>query len=229
MKTDIFNFFNPQSNEDSLSLLKNCISDKIKLQAVEEGKIQAFSCFLDNKFAAKKFYLSQDKVSFDLTKKYSFCIKVINKIYFFKSQIFEDTKGIYLNDEICIHELRRRKDTRFDLPSEWRQSCLVYQNIKRAPKLNARIINISWSGIRVEVEPQLPEFKMNQEIQFAVQIHKRAEVLCHGVIKYIKKNKNSGPVLGIEFIKLNRLSENKIQNFCEDLLRYFVLKQKNLT
>ncbi len=229
MKSDIFNFFDQQTNEYSLTILKNCILDQIKIQVVQENQVKVFSSFLDNKFSAKKFYLSIDARALDLTQKYSFCIKMNSKVYFFKSQIFEDTKGIYFKDDICIYELRRRKDTRFELPLGWKQSCSIYAQMKKGLRLEARVLNISWSGIRLEVVPPFSEFLMNQEIQFSLQVHRRAELLCHGVIKYVKNNKNSGPVLGIEFINKSRLFDSKIQNICEDLLRYFILKQKNLT
>mgnify|MGYP002357531966 FL=1 len=126
-----------------------------------------------------------------------------------------------------MYELQRRKHTRFDIPDEWLQSCSIYQSLKKAPQIGASVVNISWSGLRLKVGPQLPECKLNQEIQFTLRIHRRAEFLATGEIVYIKKNKKTGPLLGIQFKNTSHLLESKVQNICDDLLRYFVLKQKN--
>lgn len=227
-QTEALNFFNRLSEPESLALLKESTLDHAQLYFVQENHVQAFSCTLNNKLSAKKFYIETDRKKLNLDQKYSFCLKVFGKVYFFKSELNEDPKGVYFLNTVYLYELQRRKHTRFDIPDEWLQTCSIYQNLKKGPKLGAAVLNISWSGLRLKVGAQLPEFKLNQEIHFVLRIHRRAEFLASGVVINIKKNKKTGPTLGIQFKKTSNLLESKIQNICEDLLHYYVLKQKNL-
>lgn len=220
------NFFNQYSKFESLNLLKECALDRTKIFVVQENQVQAFSCMLDEQFSENKFYIQTEKRKLDLDKYYSFCFKILGKIYFFKSHLQQDLRGTYFSSDTYVHELQRRKHTRFDIPDEWFQRCFLYQDTKRDRKIGANIINISWSGIRILVGPQLPEFKLHQQIQISVRLHRRAEFVIRGEIIYMKKNKNTGPVLGVQFIKMSYLLDSKIQNVCEDLLRYNILKQK---
>ncbi len=226
-KPEAKSFFNQLGKSESLDLFKECAFDHSKFAVVQENQVQAFHCTLDQKKTYNKFYVVTEKKNFSLEEKYSFCLKVFNKVYFFKSPMFQDALGIYLPDDIVFYELQRRNHTRFEIPYEWAQSCSILQNLKRAPKIGANVINLSWSGIRIKVGPQLPEFKLKQEIQFLLRIHRRAAFLVTGEIIYIKKNKTTGPILGIRFNKMSHLLESKIQNICEDLLRYVLLKQNN--
>jgi hypothetical protein len=224
---EALNFFNKLSEADSLTLLQECTLDHAKLFFVQENHVQAFACTLSHKLYTKKFYIDTDRKKINLDQKYSFCVKYLGKVYFFKSELSEDSKGVYFTNNVYLYELQRRKHTRFDIPDEWLQSCSIYQSLKKAPQIGASVVNISWSGLRLKVGPQLPEFKLNQEIQFTLRIHRRAEFLATGEIVYIKKNKKTGPLLGIQFKNTSHLLESKVQNICDDLLRYFVLKQKN--
>jgi hypothetical protein len=220
------NFFNQLQKNESLDLLKFCILNRIKVHVVEEDQVKTLVCYLDNLSSLNKFYVICSNYIFNLQKKYSFCVSLNQKIYFFKSDLVQDKKGLCIDGDINIYELRRRKHTRFDLPSGWNQSCLIYQTIKKNPKLRARILNLSWSGIRVEIESEFAQYRLNQQIQFSIQIHRRSEILCAGSVKYLKQNKYSGPSLGLEFTNLSNSFENKIKNMCDDLLRYHVLSLK---
>jgi c-di-GMP-binding flagellar brake protein YcgR len=227
-QTDSLNFFTQMSRSDSILLLKECITENAKLFVVEENHVQAHACRISAITSSSKFYIDSDKKKINFDQKYSFCLKKADRVYFFKSSLKQDQGGIFLMDDILLFELQRRKHTRFDLPAEWSQSCIINYGLKQVPKIKANIINISWSGIRLELFSNLQDFKLKQKIQFAIRIHRRAEFVISGEIINIRKNKLSGFFLGIEFAKTSPLLESKIQNICDDLLRYFVLKQKNI-
>jgi hypothetical protein len=223
-KKEIFNFFVECSKSESIQLIKRAGLLKLPIYVVQENQVQPFRCYFQNILSVNKFYLIVDKKKIDLKKQHSFCIEVDHKIYFFKSSLFQDAQGIFIENHIQLHELRRRKDTRFDVPIDWRQSCSIHPGTQKSVKMNARAINISWSGIRCEVDAGVSFFDLEQKVDLVIQIHRRSEISCSGYIKYIRRGRKNGSVLGLEFERSTKLFESKIQNICEDLLRYYTLK-----
>ncbi len=228
-------YFNPLSTEDANAVIKKCIQENIfctlavdlatALAAPESiQKKVVLNILFDNKLLVNKFYIVL-KSSHDLENTVgSFNLKLGTRMFFFKSLISKDVKGFFIADNVQMFELKRRRHERYEIPADWSQSCSVFIENKKDFKLDAKIIDISLSGVRLFLKAQLPEFKTEQKISFVFQIHKRGEVMITGTIRFVKKDLNFCQTLGIEFQNLTPLLESKIQNTCEDLERNLKIK-----
>lgn len=228
-------YFNPLTLDEANAVFKKCIHEKINctlavdlaaaLSSAESiQKKVVLNVLFDNKLLANKFYIIL-KSSHELENTVgSFNLKLGTRMFFFKSTISKDAKGFFIADNVQMFELKRRRHERFEIPADWSQSCSVFIENKKDFKLDAQILDVSLSGVRLFLKAQLPEFKTDQKISFVFQIHKRGEVMLTGAIRFVKKDSNFFQTLGVEFQNLTPLLESKIQNTCEDLERNLKVK-----
>jgi c-di-GMP-binding flagellar brake protein YcgR len=146
------------------------------------------------------------------------------RVFFFKSEILKDQKGFYIQDNITIYELCRRKHERFNIPKEFMQSCTIQADMNK--NIRAHIVDLSESGIRLQIKSSPIDYKPNDLISFSFQIEKRAEIMTQGHVRYLKKDGEGILTLGLEFHQLTPLLINKIKNVCEDLERNLKIKTR---
>lgn len=229
-------YFNPLTFDEANSVFKKCIHEKIyctlafdsadtasSTESIKKNKV-VLNVLFDNKLLANKFYIILKSSDHLENVVGSFNLKLGTRMFFFKSTIAKDLKGFFITDTVQMFELKRRRHERFEIPADWSQSCNVFIENTKDLKLDARIIDISLSGVRLFLKAQLPDFKTEQKISFIFQIHKRGEVMVTGIVRFVKKDSNFFQTLGIEFQNLTPLLESKIQNTCEDLERNLKVK-----
>lgn len=177
----------------------------------------------------KNIYLVQYKgPAFQKRDLLTFRIDIESQIYFFKTEGLVDTKTFALSPTDPIYELVRRKEPRFKVPEKWPQFGMVLSAAKRELKSLASIVEISLSGMRVILMPELPRFEVNQVVRVEFKIYKRAQVSVMGVVRHSRKNKFGGPTLGIEFENVQPLTQAKIQNICDDISFYYTHQAKKI-
>lgn len=219
-------FFNPLSQFEGVSILKNCVIEQtiFAINIDIAGNQAIISTKIDNRLLANRFYLifaTEHQVE---GKVGSFSFKVGTRIFFFKSEISKDNKGYYILDSITIYELCRRRHERYNIPKEFSQNCSVL--IDQARTLKAHIIDLSESGIRIQIKSNPINYEVGHRISVLFQIEKRGEIMPMGIVRYIKKNSDGSLIIGIEFQNLSPLLLNKIKNVCEDLERQLKSKTR---
>lgn len=147
----------------------------------------------------------------------TFKIKIGTDMYFFKARVVFENRAYFIYGPFKIFKLMRRKNTRFEIPEAWAQGSYILSPQKKTLNSKIKILEISNTGIRILVYPQLPRYEKKQQIQISLKIQKRAPFFIDGIIKHAKYNKTDGPTLGVEFNLENTLIKNKIQNICDDL------------
>jgi len=147
----------------------------------------------------------------------TFKIQIATDIYFFKAKVIEEVGRYFVIGPFRIFKLMRRKNTRFEIPVTWSQNSYILSPQKRTLNSKVEVLEISTSGARISVYPQLPKYEKKQHIQISLRFQKRAAFTIDAVIKHAKYQKLGGPILGVEFIFENALLQNKIQNICDDL------------
>jgi hypothetical protein len=166
----------------------------------------------------KQHYIVQFKGNnFDENMSLTFKVDLGLKLYFFKTEGQVDSKTIILNKSVYIYELVRWCEPRYKVPSSWQQFAIIFSSAQKNFKSLAKISEISYSGMRLTLTPDLPRFELNQKVKIQFKIYKRAQVAVLGTVRHLRKNKSGGPTLGIEFNEMSELVKGKIQNICDDI------------
>lgn len=217
MSADILNFLNEVDAETVRKVFSYIRRRDVKVQfkTPDSHKVETVQ-FLATESAHKinlvfknKFELVNDEITFKII--------VGTDVYFFKGKVIRENKDYYVYGPFKIFKLMRRKSTRFAIPENWLQVGFIIAPQKRTLNSKIQLLEISSTGMRFLVYPQLPLYKKKQKIELNFKIQKRSAITVDAIIMHAKYNKLGGPILGVEFILKNQLIKNKIQNICDDL------------
>lgn len=213
-----------------MSEVSEAVTDKIFSRLAKE-KINVFAK-LNNKdvivsgaFAATEskthFFFNTKSLKVEDEAPATFKISIGKSIYFFNSDVREVDKKFLIRKPVHVFELKRRREERFSLPKDWDQFALVLTPERTSFNSTAKILEISSSGIKLTVVPEIPRFELDQKVKMQIKIHRRATFVVNGIIRHVKKNKNSGPTIGVEFYNESNLTKSKVGSICDDLLYYY--------
>lgn len=157
---------------------------------------------------------------FEKTTEATFKLETPQGTYFFKSFIQFIDDQLTLVGPFVVYQLTRRKNIRFPIPKDWNQSASFNSYDMRKLKSTGNILDLSVSGLRVLVDQELPIYQKNQELRVQFKIFRRAEIILKAVVKHIKKNAQKKQELGLEFIELSPVIQNRIDGICSDLSHF---------
>lgn len=148
-------------------------------------------------------------------------------LYFLKTYIKNAEGGCYFDDISNLFELIRRKSSRYPVPREWTQFAQIQSaNSNNSLKTLAHIIELSKTGMRMRLSPEIPRYEKNQFVRVKFKMHRRGEINLNAKIVHLKKNVEGGPTVGIQFLDLTDLNKNKLQNLYDDLAFYHIARPK---
>ena len=155
-------------------------------------------------------------------KELTFKIEMGTEHYFFKASISTDSsfkKRVFVIQlPFALFQLVRRKNTRYIIPQNWPQTGLIAVTEKYFFMSRVTIIEMSICGIRIHVIPELPRYEKGKRVKLTFKINRRAEIQVEAFVRHVKNLKKGGQTLGLEFIFDKKLTQNKIENICSDII-----------
>lgn len=210
--------------KEALAALQNCFSQNSEMILKNDSDPQPvpakISHIADQKVFLETPALEKVFMFMDLT---SIKFFIGTEVYFIKVALEVINDAICFDQNIKVVQLRRRKEPRYNIPEKWNQSAAVW-SIELKQKNNAKVIDLSLSGIRFEVPRLTLIINKGDQIRIQYQIFKRAEVVCDAVVRFIMRKPNGTVVLGLEFTQLQKSHKARIGNIVEDLVNHFNLK-----
>lgn len=188
----------------------------------------------DKRIISSSIKLSRTKHRYILTKSSDILprqseatIKILlpANLYFLKTTIMNAEGGCYFDDISHLFELIRRKSNRYPIPRDWTQFAQVQlATSNNSLKTLAHIIELSKTGMRMRLSPEIPRYEKNQIIRVKFKIHRRGEINLNAKIVHLKRNNEGGPTIGIQFMNLTELNSNKLQNLYDDLAFHHIAR-----
>lgn len=152
----------------------------------------------------------------------AFSFRIGTRVFFFKSKVLMDTKGFFVNANVDMLELRRRRHVRFEVPESFQHECYVITSLNKSARVEAKLSNFSESGAKMTVTADLVLFQKGSSVIISLKVGKRAVFLVGCVIRFVSRKPKENPELGIEFVNLTEIKRSRILNVCEDLTRLIV-------
>lgn len=210
--------------KDAFVALQNCFNMNSDMTLKNEMDSSAVSAKIAY-FADKKVFLESPAIEklFTFMGLTSIKFFIGTEVYFIKVPLEVVNDGICFPQDAKILQLRRRKEQRYNLPEKWNQNAAVW-SIQLKTKNNARVVDISNSGIRFEVPKLTLSISKGDQIRIQYQIFKRAEIVCDAVVRFIMTKPNGSAVLGLEFVNLQKTHKSRIGSIVEDLVNHYALK-----
>lgn len=219
--TSVTEFLNELDEKDSITTLQSCYSHKSALIFKTDASPNAVKATIES-FTDKKVVLSLENNDTPVTTEVVVSIKfnIGTEIYFVKAPLKKYLNKVYFDQTTRVIQLKRRKEPRYQIPKKWTQTAAVLNPTLELRSVKVNVVDISLSGIRLEVLQELNFCKMGDTLKFQFQIYKRAEIVCEGIVRFVLTRKGSGPIIGIEFTNLKDNQKERIANIVEDLVMF---------
>lgn len=212
--------------QEAYLVLHNCFSQNSEMTMKNDMDPQPVIAKIDS-FANNKLFLdtpSVDRLTLfvGLT---SIKFFLGTEVYFIKTEVKIQDNTAYIDQNVKIIQLKRRKEPRFNIPEKWSQKAAVW-SIEKRIKNDSRVIDISSGGIKFEVPQLTLDIVKGEQIRIQYQIFKRAEVVCDAIVRFVLKKPNGTALLGLEFTQLQKSHKSRISNIVEDLENYYALQNQ---
>lgn len=200
------------------------IRAKTQLKITEESKIH--NTEIQKKLLKNRFYLPNIKEDIESNTEVTLKIISQNSLYFLKTTLMKYKNTYYFESYENLFELVRRKSPRLQIPKEWSQSAFIQSLDKNSLRSICRVLDLSETGMKLKVGPQIPRYEKNQIINLKFKIFRRGEIVLRAKVVHLKKAPSGGPIIGVQFADDTKLIKNKIQNIYNDLAFYYVNQAK---
>lgn len=225
--TSVTEFLNELDEKDSITTLQSCYSQKSALIFKTEASPNTLKATIDS-FTDKKVVLNIENNDTPVATESVVSIKfnVGTEIYFVKAPLKKYLNKHYFDQSTRVIQLKRRKEPRYQPPKKWTQTAAVLNPTLEIRSVKCSVIDISLSGIRLEVMQEVNFCKKDDVLKLQFQVYKRAEILCEGVVRFVLTRKGQGPIIGLEFTNLKDNQKERISNIVEDIVM-FLSSQKS--
>lgn len=211
---------------ESLDILSRGLRDKLVVACTVNNELKIYDLSFYGELKKDRIVLSSKRWLELKNKTCAFSMKIDTQVYFFKTKVLADENEVYLKTDFEIFELKRRKDIRYKIPYEWPQSASIIIGSKKDKKMPANILDLSNTGVKLQLLAQIPEIKVDQKIAFTIKIHRRSIAYLNGFVRHSHRVKNQLPVIGVEIEVTSELLKDKLNNICSDIVRFGMLARK---
>lgn len=139
------------------------------------------------------------------------------EVFFIKTSFKIHMNHYYFDMGTKVIQLKRRKEPRYLIPKSWNQDATIISKPPVQEFIKCSIIDISNSGMRLEVLNFMPNYQRNDIIKVKFQIHKRGEVGTMAIVRFILVRAGFNTQLGLEFADISPVQAQRVTGIVSDI------------
>lgn len=204
--------------KESLAVMQKCIDSFSELIIKVDGDPQAYTAEIkksDNENVLLDSTFKEKLSTIDDLVSIKFFIGT--EVYFIKTKMSLIEDQLSFPEKSKIIQLKRRKEERYNIPEKWQQLAAIW-SIQLKTKNDARIIDISYSGIRFEVPELALDVNKGDKIRIQFKMNKRSEVICDAIVRFKLKKPNDVHLFGMEFSRMQDSQRSRIRSMVDDII-----------
>ncbi len=209
------------SESDALYALRSAHSEKSFMVFKIDEHPTPIKVLIENFFDKRAVFSNElAQIKIPDNKEISIKFNVGTEVYFVKTLIKSHMNRYYFDMSTKVIQLKRRKEPRYVIPKKWSQSAAILIGKVKPELITCNVIDLSLSGVRLEILKQHPEYKRNDIIRVKFQIYKRAEVLTEAAVKFILVRPNLSSIIGLEFTKIPDVQKDRVSHILQDIILF---------
>jgi hypothetical protein len=212
----ITEFLSELSESDSLSTLRMAHIQRSAFVFKVETHLNPVKAYIES-FSDKRAILTTEvsDIKLPLETEISMKFNVGTEIFFVKAPLKSYMNRYFFDMGSKVIQLKRRKEPRYLIPPKFSQSATLHSSSGDLP---CKIIDISQSGIRLEVLRPGPAYQREDIIKIKFQIHKRAEMQTLAIVRFALNRPGLNQIIGMEFIaEMPEAQRQRVASIVEDI------------
>lgn len=146
--------------------------------------------------------------------------------YFMQTEIYFESGWIVVPISGDLFQLQRRANARFVMPAEYGATYILSSHEGKKYFVDCLIKDISAGGLKLEVPPTHPEFKVGEILKGTLRLGTRRPMDFDVEVRFAQKTP-TGHVVGVQFLNIDHIMENRLLSLMMDLQRELYLKFSN--
>lgn len=149
--------------------------------------------------------------------------------YFFYAVLKFGDDYISIDANTDLFHLQRRKNVRLNLPDEVNARCSIIQWGATNGLVEAKVLDFSAGGLRLEFAESSPLFFSNDKIKLVIRFGSRRELNLEGVVRHVmpRQNRHDSQTFGVQFLQVDKFLENKLMSLQLDIQSEIFRKWKH--
>lgn len=212
----ITEFLSELSESDSLATLRMAHVQKSAFVFKVDVHPTPIKAYIES-FSDKRAILSTEVAEVKLSPEAEISMKfnVGTEVYFLKTSLKSYLNRYFFDMGSKVIQLKRRKEPRYLIPPKFSQSATLQSSDGDLP---CKVIDISQSGIRLEVLKPGPAYQREDIIKIKFQIHKRAEMQTLAIVRFALNRPGFNQIIGMEFIaEMPEAQRQRVASIVEDI------------
>lgn len=149
--------------------------------------------------------------------------------YFFQSELSFNSGWAVLTVESDLYQLQRRSNARIDIPKEYDGVFTLHQHKGKNYFLESQIKDISVGGVKAVLPFVEPELAIGDKVTGTIRLATRRVMEFEMEVRFSQKKDFKGKwaqIVGLQFLNVDQLLENRLMNLMMDLQREIFVKYK---
>jgi c-di-GMP-binding flagellar brake protein YcgR len=138
--------------------------------------------------------------------------------YFFQSSVQVSPESILLETPVELYHLQRRKSMRISLPLELGASCNIINHNDISGLHACEVLDFSPGGLKVLFDGLSPFFHFSDRLVIVLRLGTHRKSLeIKAAVRHVHPPKKGQQIIGLQFLEMDRILENKLQALQLDL------------
>jgi c-di-GMP-binding flagellar brake protein YcgR len=144
--------------------------------------------------------------------------------YFMQTELSFEVGWAVMDISGDLFQLQRRANARFVMPPEYGAVYILMSHEGKKYFLDCPLKDISAGGFKMEVPATHPDFRMGEVLKGSLRLGQRRPMEFETEVRFVQKNPEGVHVLGVQFLNIDHVMENRLLSLMMDLQRELYLK-----
>ncbi|MFN9067142.1 MAG: PilZ domain-containing protein [Bdellovibrionales bacterium] len=166
------------------------------------------------------FQLTTGSPTLETNQKVVVNFSVGEQRYYFHAEAEVFGHNIHISAKTDVYILQRRKSPRLEIPAGYPSGLNFIEYRGTVGLIECELLDFSTGGARVLYRKHLPEFQQGDQLKTVVHLNIRRPIEVQAEIRHVAHDYLHGnQTIGLQFIQLNSLLENRLLVVFMDLQR----------
>lgn len=213
---------------DKKMLFREIASDRLQVALKGEGdEIFHLIAIQTEKDETLLCHHTADSKDFEKAQKVMVNFPFKSERYFFQSELSFNSGWAVLKIDADLFQLQRRTNARIDIPDKYEAIFTLHRHNGKSYFLESRIKDVSAGGLKIEMPLGAPELVVGEKVKGTMRLGARRAIEFELEVRFSQRKDIQGSlfhVVGLQFLNVEHLLENRLLSLMMDLQRELYLK-----
>ena len=147
-----------------------------------------------------------------------------NERFFMQTELHFEVGWAVADISGDLFQLQRRANARFIMPAEYGATYILTSHEGKKYFVDCVVKDVSAGGFKMEVPATHPDFRIGEVLKGSLRLGQRRPMDFDTEVRFVQKTAEGAHTLGVQFLNIDHVMENRLLSLMMDLQRELYLK-----